>query len=123
IAPLYNEPLHFIARKGKGIRSLKDLAGKRVALGLEGSGMRQISQTLLTHYDVKNVRDEKEYFGVLDTDPDVDAALATTGWMNPNLEQLLRRADMELIGIDDPEALAMRNPWLTATTIPRGLYP
>jgi uncharacterized protein len=123
IAPLYPEPVHFIARKGRGIGSLKDLAGKRVALGLEGSGMRQISHTLLTHYDVKNVRDEKEYFGVLDKDPEVDAALATTGWMNPNLEQLLRRADMELLGIDDPEGLAMRNPWLTATTIPRGLYP
>ena len=85
--------------------------------------MRQISQTLLTHYDVENVRDGKEYFGVLDTDPEVDAALATTGWMNPSLEQLLRRADMELIGIDDPEGLAMRHPWPTATTIPRGRYP
>ena len=28
-----------------------------------------------------------------------------------------------MIGIDDPDGLAMRHPWLTATTIPRGLYP
>lgn len=123
IAPLFLEPLHFIARNGKSIRSPKDLAGKRVALGLHGSTMRQSSQTLLRHYGVPNVVDAEEYFGVLDTNPEVDAALVTTGWMNPTLEKLLQRDDLELIGLDDPEGLAMRHPWLTVATIPRGLYP
>jgi uncharacterized protein len=123
IAPLFLEPLHFIVRKGKGIGSPKDLAGKRVALGLKGSSMRQTSRTVLAHYDVKNVQDAEEYFGALDTDPAVEATLATTGWMNPTVEKLLQRADLELIGLDDPDGLAMRHPWFTVTTIPRGLYP
>jgi TRAP transporter TAXI family solute receptor len=122
IAPLYPEMLHFIARKGKGIQSPKDLEGKRVALGLKGSAMLQTSRTVLAHYDVKNVQDREEYFSALDTDPNVDAALVTTGWMNPSLEKLLQRVDFELIGINDPEGLAMRHPWFTATSIPRGLY-
>ena len=123
IAPLYPEILHLLARKGKGIRSPKDLEGRRVALGLRGSSMRQISHTVLTHYQVKNVEDAEEYFGVLATEPGVDAALVTTGWMNPTVEKLLQRGDLELIGIDDPDGLAMRHPWFTTTTIPRGLYP
>jgi uncharacterized protein len=85
--------------------------------------MRQISHTVLTHYDVRNVRDAEEYFGALDTDPGIDAALVTTGWMNPTVEKLLQRGDLELIGLDDPDGLAMRQPWFTATTMPRGLYP
>ena len=122
IAPLFPEPLHFIVRKGRDIRSPKDLANHRVALGPKGSTMRQTSYTFLSHYDVKNVRDEAEYFGSLATDPNVDAALVTTGWMNPQLEKLLQRDDLELIAIDDPEGLATRHPWLTTMTIPRGLY-
>jgi uncharacterized protein len=123
IAPLYPELLHLLVRTGTGIKSPKDLEGRRVALGLRGSSMRQISHTVLTHYDVKNVQDLEEYFGALATDPGVDAALVTTGWMNPTMEKLLRHGDFELIGIDDPDGLALRHPWLTPTTIPRGLYP
>jgi TRAP transporter TAXI family solute receptor len=123
IAPLFPEPLHFLARRRKGIHGPKDLKGKRAALGLKGSSMRQTSHTLLTHYAVADVQDAEEYFGALDTDDRVDAALVTTCWMNPALVKLLQRPDLELIGIDDQDGLAMRHPWLTAPTIPRGLYP
>jgi TRAP transporter TAXI family solute receptor len=122
IAPLYPEMLHFIARTGSGIKSLKHLEGKRVALGLKGSAMLQTSRTVLAHYDVKNVEDREEYFSILETDPDVEAALVTTGWMNPSLEKLLQSGKFELIEIADPEGLAMRHPWFTPTSIPRGLY-
>jgi TRAP transporter TAXI family solute receptor len=123
IAPLYPEILHFLARKDSKILSLKDLKDRRVALGLEGSNMRKISHDVLTHYDVKDVRDAKEYFGALATDPGLDAALATTGWMNPQIEKLLQCGDFELLNIDDPDGLAMRFPFFTATTIPHGLFP
>jgi TRAP transporter TAXI family solute receptor len=125
IAPLYPEILHFLARKDKDkpIRSLKDLKGRRVALGLEGSSMRQISHDVLTHYEVEDVHDAKEYFGALATDPGLDAALATTGWMNPAIEKLLQSGHFEILNIEDPDGLAMRFPFFTATTIPRGLYP
>ena len=125
IAPLFAEPLHFIVRRGKGIASPRDLAGRRVALGLKGSTMRQTSRTLLAHYGVPIApgMDAEEHFGMLGIDPEVHAALVTTGWMNPIVAELLQRDDLELIGIGDPEGLAMRHPWLVATTIPKGLYP
>ncbi len=125
VAPLFPEPLHFLVRKGKGkaITSPADLAGKRVALGVRGSGMRQNAHTVLAHYGVSpgDVVDAEDPFDAL-ADETVDAVLITTGWMNPALEAALRRGGGELVGLADPAGLAARHPWFTPTTIPRGLY-
>lgn len=122
---MFPEPLHFIVRKGKGktITSPADLAGRRVALGLRGSGMRQNGHTLLAHYGVspEDVVDVEDPFDAL-LDERVGAVLITTGWMNPVLEKALRRDDVELVGLADPQGLAARHPWFIPTTIPRGLY-
>jgi uncharacterized protein len=125
IAPLFPEPLHFIVRRSRGIQSVADLSKRRVALGSAGSGMRQNALTLLAHYNVpsSDLGDAAEPFGALASDPDLDAAFITTGWMNPLLLKLLHDRDLELVGIPDNEGLATRYPWFTATTIPRGLYP
>ncbi len=122
-APLYPEMLHFIVRKGQGIRSLRDLEGKRVALGLKGSAMLENSKTVLAHYDVKNVQNREEYFEALLANPEIDAALVTTGWMNPTLLEIMQTGNFDLLDVDDPEGLAFRHPWFTAASIPRGLYP
>ena len=124
IAPLFEEPMHLLVRKDKGIRSVSDLVGKRVTFGPLGSGSRQNALTMLDHYQVplKNLHDTKKYFGAIATDPNIDAALFTTGWMNPTLEQLFQRNDLELVGISDAEGFAASHPWFVATTIPRGLY-
>ena len=128
IAPLFPEPLHFIVRKrpapARPIRSPADLAGKRVALGLKGSSIRQNAITVLSHYDiaVKDLQDAEEHFAAIGTDAGIDAALVTTGWMNPLLEQLLRNDELELLSLPDPEGVAMRHPWFAPTTIPKGLY-
>jgi TRAP transporter TAXI family solute receptor len=125
IAPLFTEPLHLIVRKGTEIRKVADLADKRVALGSKGSGMRQNALTVLQHHKLAetDVRDVEEPFGALEADPKLDAAFVTTGWMNPLLLKRLQQTNVELVAIDDTEGLAARNPWFTATTIPRGLYP
>ena len=126
IAPLFPEPLYFLVRKEKGIHSVADLArpDRRVTLGPKGSGARKNARTVLSHYQVPldKLQDTEEYFGALADDPGLDAAVFTTGWMNPKLEELLQRGDLELVGIADAEGLAARYPWFTTTTIPRGLF-
>jgi len=94
---------------------------------LEGSSIRENAQTVLEHYGVpaSSLKDAKEHFSSLETEPRIDAALVTTGWMNPILGKLLQRDDLnlELVSLSDPEGFALRHPWFTATTIPKGMYP
>ena len=122
VAPLFPEPLHLIVRPGKKIASPAVLKKHRVALGLEGSSMRQNAHTVLAHYGVSpaDVQDAGHFSAI--ADPTVEAALVTTGWMNPQLETILRGDGVELVGLPDPEALSARHPWLVPTTIPAGLY-
>jgi uncharacterized protein len=47
VAPMNLGPLFFIARVGSGIETFDDLAGKRVCVGPEGSGMTQHAHTIL----------------------------------------------------------------------------
>jgi hypothetical protein len=91
---------------------------------MAGSGIRQNANVILPHYGVPadGVKDVEDPFGRLADTGDVDAALVTTGWMNPTLEKVLRGGNVELIGLPDPEGLAARHPWLAPVTIPRGLY-
>src|SRR5262249_30646546 len=125
IAPLFPEPLHLLVRKGKGIRSVADLKGRRVTLGPRHSGARQNAIAVVNHYQVplESLQDTEEYFVALATDPKLEAALFTTASMNQQLKDLLARGDLELVGIADAEGLATSHPWFTVTTIPRGLYP
>ena len=40
VTPIYKELVHVIVRKGRGMDSIPDIDGRRVAVGLEGSGMQ-----------------------------------------------------------------------------------
>jgi TRAP transporter TAXI family solute receptor len=51
IFPLYNEEVHLIGRRG--LRSFDDLAGKRVAIGKEGSGTYLTARLLFEVSDVR----------------------------------------------------------------------
>lgn len=44
LCQIYDSPHYFVTLKGKGIKSISDLAGKRVALGAPGSGTSQNSK-------------------------------------------------------------------------------
>ena len=50
IANLYPESIHLVVRRGAGIRSVADLAGKRVSLDREGSGTRVDALLILAAY-------------------------------------------------------------------------
>ncbi len=52
VAALYPEVLHLLCRTNAGIRSLHDLAGKRVGIGAAGSGTEQIVTNLLAFANV-----------------------------------------------------------------------
>jgi hypothetical protein len=52
VSYLYEAPAQLVVRKGSGIKSVKDLAGKRVAVGPAGSGAFSYCEMFFTHLGV-----------------------------------------------------------------------
>ncbi|MBI3829971.1 MAG: TAXI family TRAP transporter solute-binding subunit [Planctomycetes bacterium] len=124
LAPLYREPMFVIVRKNSGLRGIRDLAGRKVALGREGSGMKNSAKAILEHYGVPldSLKETGRYFTDLLKDSSLDAALVTTGFENPDLREVLRSGTFELLPVEDAEALSVRYPYLSPVEIPRGLF-
>lgn len=122
LAPVYEEAVHVIARKGRGIRALGDLQGKRVAVGAKGSGTLGDAERILAHYRIR-LRDKKLLsFSALQTDAGLDAAITTSGFLNPQLATLLGSGAFELLPVGDAEALSVYFPFYAPRSIPHGLY-
>jgi len=129
LAVLYEEPAHIVVRKDAGIATIGDLRGKKVDLGLPGSGNRFTSEILLAHFGI-GVDDLTPSFLVAS---DVNIALLSGGlhasmqWVAgpyPPLQALFRSGEVQLVSID-PEAvlgLQANQPFLLPATIPAGTY-
>ena len=61
IANLYPESFHLVARKGAGIKSIKDLKGKRVSLDEPGSGTLVDARLILAAYGLTEKDLKAEY--------------------------------------------------------------
>ncbi|MEE8525369.1 MAG: TAXI family TRAP transporter solute-binding subunit, partial [Thermoanaerobaculia bacterium] len=123
VAPLYRDLVHVVVRRDRGLESIRDLQGRSVVLGPEGSGMRESAKAVLRHYgiEVADEGDSTRYFMDLATE-DLDAAVVTTGLLNPDLGELLASGSFTLLPVLDAEALAIRHRYFTPQEIPRGFY-
>jgi TRAP transporter TAXI family solute receptor len=121
VVPLYHEVVHVIARKGRGIESVKDLIGKNIIIGPKNSGMRRAAQSLFEHYGLQTDC-PPAYFTELSVDATWDGAIVTTGLMNKDLRKLLHTGLFELIPIESHRALALRYPHFSSYTIPKGFF-
>jgi TRAP transporter TAXI family solute receptor len=124
LAPLYPDVVHVIARKDRGLESIRDFHGKNVSLGPPGSAMRESAIDILSHYGVhpETLGQKELYFSALHSKASLDAAIVTTGFLNPDLNALLKTGDFKLIPILDAEALAIHHAYFSPITIPRGLF-
>jgi TRAP transporter TAXI family solute receptor len=124
LAPLYPDVVHVIVRRGSRIRSVRDLVGRSVIIGTEGSGMRASALNLLEHYGIRpaDLKGNDGYFtDLLRDDSAIDAAIVTTGLRNRDLTRVMASGRFDLLEVD-AEALAIRYPHFVPYTIPRGMY-
>lgn len=124
LAPLYRDVVFLVARVGSGIGEFRDLADRRVAVGLPHSGMRASAMALLSHYDIEQGLPQHvdRYFLDLLTDESLDAAIITTGFTNPDLETLLATGLYKIVEIHEADAFCLRHPSFVRIVIPQGLY-
>jgi TRAP transporter TAXI family solute receptor len=129
IASLYPESIHLVARKGSDIRSILDLAGKRVSLDEEGSGTLVDARLILAAFGLgeKDIKAshmkpipaiEKMKAGEL------DAFFIVAGYPANAVVELAETAGAELIPIEGPEidVLIRKYGFLTRSSIPADTY-
>lgn len=125
IAPIFPETLHIVARTDSGIRTVADIAGKRVALMPRGSGSNAVFARIMAHYGM----DENDYrvahlapaeaiAALRAGEADVMARVIALG--NGPMRELLRDPGMQLVALDQAEAIQMFAPALRRIEIPRG---
>ena len=125
LAPLHPEMVYVIVRRDSDAEALHDLAGRSIALGSLGTGMRQTALDILEHYGVNadSLNDTETFFTeLLDDDSKLEGAIVTAGLANSDLQRVLRTHYFRLIPVADSAAIEMKEPFLRHTLIPRGLF-
>ncbi|MBF0469851.1 MAG: TAXI family TRAP transporter solute-binding subunit [Gammaproteobacteria bacterium] len=125
VAPLWHDYVHIVVRKGRGIKSIKDLVGKKVALGGSGSGHRASAARVLPYYGIEltQLRENTASYRNLVKDKSIDAALVTTTLANPVISGAMATGDFELIPLPEVDGFGFHNSDYEATAIPAGVYP
>jgi len=127
IARLYPEVYHLLAHGDTGITDVPDLKGKRVAVMPAGSGSNLAFYELLEHYqvlagDIVPVPGTLQEGLVALEAGEVDALFVIMALGNETIAESIRRADIQLIGLDQAPAMALFNPALTRVEAPKGVY-
>jgi TRAP transporter TAXI family solute receptor len=109
-ASLFPEPVHIVVRADSDIRDVRDLAGRRVALGSPQSGSRHTARRLLAYAGV----DPAGLVHVEYSDPanalvrlaagELDAVIEVTSAPWQQLQETLRTTPLRLVGLDPEQA-------------------
>jgi TRAP transporter TAXI family solute receptor len=127
LGAVFYEPLWVFYRAGVKMDELQDVAGKRVAIGPEGSGVRVLSKLLL---DEAGVAADKftaiplagQAAATALKAGEIDAALivsgaATTGFV----ADLIGDPNIRLMSMSEANAFSRRHPYLGKVTLYRGV--
>ncbi|SJZ50764.1 hypothetical protein SAMN02745126_01401 [Enhydrobacter aerosaccus] len=129
IANLYTETIHLVAHKGAGIRSVRDLRGKRVSLDEAGSGTLPDARLVLAAYGLSEKDLQAEYLPFQRAadkfrDRSIDAFFRVSGWPESVIADLASTMGIELVPIAGAEAakLVGSSVYLVANNVPAGIY-
>jgi len=129
VATLYQELVQLAVRKYSGIDAFEDLRGKRVSLGVVGSGTAVDAEVIMAAHNL-NLNDYKAVHFDLGESADrlrlgkLDAFFIIAGAPVPALEDLAEQANITLLPIHGPaiDELKQRVPFFMSATLARGIY-
>ncbi len=128
VAGIYYEPVLVFTRGGlRQPTQLSELAGRRIAIGAQGSGVRVAAEMLLNE---AGVSDKTAGTTLVDLGNDaaadamaagtIDAAFFVIAPDAPIVARLLATPGVHLMSFDQARSLARRHPFLSATTLYEG---
>jgi hypothetical protein len=129
LAYLYGAPAHLVVLDDSGIKAVKDLEGKRVAVGPAGSGAAASAQRYFTSlglWDKMSV----EFIGYSEAasalgDKKIDAMWVFAGFPNSSIIQAAASNKIKILSLVDAAKAAgffQDNPYYSEVTIPAGTY-
>ncbi len=129
IARMYPSTVHLIARKGVKISSIKDLAGKKIAVDGQGSGTRFTVRALLAAYGVKSRSVDQQIMDLNTASAalkagKIDAMFLVSGAPVLTLQELSSNAELMLVPITGAtaEKLTQAFPFYSIGKIPANTY-
>jgi len=125
LGSMYYEPLWVFYRAAKPLDRINELEGKRIAVGPEGSGTRQLALAVL---DASGLRSGNvtlvDLAGPAAADAliagAVDAVFIVAGTEAPDVARLIRAKGIRLMSFSRASAYVARLPYLHKLTLPRG---
>ena len=129
IFTIYPELIHVVVTKASGIRTVRDLKGKKVVLGPQGSGTEANALQILEAYgmkesDIKAERIDAAAAADQLKDGRVDAAFFTTGMGSAVIVDSFISGKVALAPVAGSEAEAMKKkyPFYTSVKVPANTY-
>ncbi len=129
VSYLYGAPAQLVVRKGSGIRSVKDLAGKRVGVGNAGSGAFANCELFFTHMGIwdkikrnaMGYNDAAAAFG----NNQLDAFWLFTAFPSGAVIMAAQTNDIELIDLAkdaEESGFFKKYPYFAKLAVPAGTY-
>ena len=129
IATLYPETCQIVTLDGKGINTIADLKGKRVAVGAMGSGAEANARQILAAYGITYDDIDEQFLSFSEAasalkDGNVDAAFLTAGYPTAAVQDIASQNKVRLLPVEaaKADALIAKYPFYTKVTIPAGTY-
>ncbi len=130
LAALYPETIQFVTTKDKGIKSIADLKGKKVAVGASGSGAEANARQILAAYGITYDDINVQYLSFGEAadalkDGNVDVGVVVAGFPTAAIQDLAANRSAQIVNIDPKvaEDLKAKYPYYTKIVIPKGTYP
>jgi uncharacterized protein len=126
LGAMFYEPLWVFHRAGVSMNELHDIAGKRAAIGPEGSGVRVLSSLLLQEAGVgldkfTPVPLAGQAAATALKNGEIDAALLVSGATTPFIAELIADPAIQLMSVSEAHAMARRHPYLDEVMLYRGV--
>lgn len=127
IGQMFHEPVWIFYNGNEVLTRLAQLRGKKIAIGVEGSGTRVLAAELLQRSNITAAnatllahdkdRSVKELLA-----GEIDAVVLAFAPEAPALQDLLRDSRVKLMSIEQADALTRLMPYLSKVTLPEGVF-
>jgi hypothetical protein len=129
VAWLYGAPAQLVVRKGSGIKSVKDLVGKKVGVGNAGSGAFANCELFFSHMGIWD-KIERNAMGYNDAaaafgNKQLDAFWLFTAFPSGAVIMAAQTNDIELVDLDkeaEASGFYKKYPYFGKLAVPAGTY-